>query len=276
MSFQPFVPGAGLSGWVLLNATLSAQKSTFNQSVPIRSDTQYFLERFETIETAKDLVNDRRILRVALGAYGLSEDIDNRYFIQTMLEQGVGSSTALANRLADRRYRSFVADFDFSSHPPRHKVTAGLAQKTVAAFRDQAFDQKIGEISPDMRLALGFGRGMSDLVAKAATNATAWYQVLATPPLRTVVQTALGLPDAFSQLDIDDQHQRIQRKAERVFGSSDLQHLTSGDQLAEITRRFLVLKEATAVPAQSSLHTSLFLLRAQADAQFAGASQRLF
>ena len=43
MTFQPFVPGSGLSGWTLLKSTLPVQKTIFNRSTPTASDSVYSL-----------------------------------------------------------------------------------------------------------------------------------------------------------------------------------------------------------------------------------------
>ena len=169
MSFQPFVSGSGLYGWSLLKATLKTQKSAFNRSSAIQADTRYFAERFNAIERAEDITGDRRLLRVVLGAYGLADDVDNRFFIRKVMEEGVVSSSALANKLSDRRYRNLASDFDFSTIPPKHLVQTGLAQKIIDAFRTQSFEQKIGIRDRDMRLALGFSRDLLDLSEESGT-----------------------------------------------------------------------------------------------------------
>ena len=262
MSFQPFVLGTGLPGWNLLNATLDMQKSAFNRSRPTLSDSNYFLERFGDINTPDDIVSDRRLMRVVLGAYGLSDDIENRYFIKTVMAEGVADPEALANRLADRRYRALARDFDFSLSPPAHKADAGLSSRTVENFRNQSFEIEIGKADNDMRLALGFSRELNTLSRASSSNSAAWYQVLATPPLREVLQTALGLPTEFARLDIDDQHSRIQAKAQSVFGTSDIADLTDAEVSDQVTRRFLLIRQAESKSGSSSLQTALVLLNA--------------
>lgn len=262
MSFQPFVLGTGLPGWNLLNATLEMQKSAFNQSRPTLSDSNYFLERFADINSPDDIVSDRRLMRVVLGAYGLSDDIENRYFIKTVMAEGVADPEALANRLADRRYRALAADFDFSGLSPTHKADPGLSSRTVENFRNQTFEIEIGKADNDMRLALGFSRELSTVWRAASSNSAAWYQILATPPLREVLQTSLGLPSEFVRLDIDDQHSRIQAKAQSVFGTNDTGELAGAALANQITQRFLLIRQAGSMSGRTSLQTALVLLNA--------------
>ncbi|MCI5110589.1 MAG: DUF1217 domain-containing protein [Marivita sp.] len=260
MTFQPFVPGSGLSGWTLLKSTLPVQKTIFNRSTPTASDSGYFLEKFDLINSPDDIVSDRRLLRVVLGAYGLSDDIENRFFIRKVLTDGVADQSALANKLADRRYRALARDFDFSKQPPGHKTLQGLAQKTVENFQNTSFEIEIGKASEDMRLALGFARELGNLQRSASSSSTAWYQVLATPPLREVFQTALGLPKEFAQLDIDEQHKRLMDKAQTVFGSNDLLELAAEGQSEQIVRRFLLLRQVQSMSGATPLQTALVLL----------------
>lgn len=262
MTFQPFVLATGLSGWSILNATLETQKSVFNRTGQTSSDSVYFQERFADINTPDDIVSDRRLMRVVLGAYGLSDDIENRYFIKTVMADGVNDPEALANRLSDRRYRALARDFDFSVSPPAHTRIPGLANKTIENFQNQSFEIEIGKADVDMRLALGFSRELQNLWQTSSSNNAGWFQILATPPLREVLQTSLGLPTAFSQLDIDVQHERIQDKAKRVFGTSDLSELTGGQLTDEITRRFLVMRQSDALNSSTPLQNALALLNA--------------
>ena len=81
MSFQPVIPAAGLAGWRFLERTYDAQFSAFNAAPELVRDTDYFAANITTVSSAEDLVSDRRLLRVALGAFGLENDIDNRFFI---------------------------------------------------------------------------------------------------------------------------------------------------------------------------------------------------
>ena len=260
MSFQPFVLGSGLPGWKLLNVTLSTQKAAFNSSQPILSETQYFLDRFSSINSPDDIVSDRRLMRVILGAYGLSDDIENRHFIKSVMAEGVADSDALANLLADRRYRALARDYDFSSVPPGHKTARDLATKTIEDYRNQSFEAEIGKSDGDMRLALGFSRELNSLLRTTSTNSAAWYQILATPPLREVFQTSLGLPREFAQLDIDEQHSRIQEKATLVFGSSEVSDLLDNERIEQVTRRFLIMRQAEVSTGSTSLQTALLLL----------------
>jgi len=260
MSFQPIIIGDGLPAWSLLSRSLAIQQSLHSSSFPIKSDTEYFQSRFSELTTVDELVSDRRVLRVVLGAYGLSDDIDSRHFIKTILNEGLSDPSALANKLADQRYKSLAADFDFSVTPPNHKTKPSLALQTIDRFRRQVFEEAVGVANNDMRLTLTFQRTLEQLSRSASTNGAAWYQLMATPPLREVLQVALGLPQEFANLDVDEQFERFQDKAETVFGSSDVAQLSNEILSEEIIQRFLIIRQSSQVSTASSLETALVLL----------------
>lgn len=115
MSFQPVLPLSGFSGWRYLQSTLTTQQAQFAQTATQAADRTYFRENIASVQSAEELVSDYRLLRVALGAYGLQDDLPNKAFIQQVLEQGTDADTDLANRLADKSYRALADAFNFGA-----------------------------------------------------------------------------------------------------------------------------------------------------------------
>ena len=76
MSFQPVIPLGGYAGWTFLQRTREAQQQAFETSPQLARDVTYFEEKIGGITSAGDLVDDRRLLRVALGAFGLDDEDD--------------------------------------------------------------------------------------------------------------------------------------------------------------------------------------------------------
>ena len=63
--------------------------------------------------SAADLVADRRLLKVALGAFGLEGEIDKKAFVRKILEEGTADPASLANRLTDKSYYKLAEAFGF-------------------------------------------------------------------------------------------------------------------------------------------------------------------
>ncbi|MBL3563437.1 DUF1217 domain-containing protein [Rhodovulum sulfidophilum] len=123
MSFQPVLPLTGYAGWRFLERTMERQQEAFNKSPATQKELDYFADNIGKVKSADELVSDYRLLKVALGAFGLQDEISNKYFIKKVLTDGVEDKGALANKLADKSYYKLAEAFRF--------VSSGVAAATV-------------------------------------------------------------------------------------------------------------------------------------------------
>ncbi|KMK65864.1 DUF1217 domain-containing protein [Puniceibacterium sp. IMCC21224] len=114
MTYTPIVSGTGLTGWAFLERTRAQQQAAFAKSPQITRDKEKFAEQIQSIQTSEQLMDNRDLLRVSLGAFGLDDDINNRAFIKQVLDSDLSDSTSLANRLADKRYLALAQTFNFA------------------------------------------------------------------------------------------------------------------------------------------------------------------
>ncbi|SPF78806.1 hypothetical protein ALP8811_02738 [Aliiroseovarius pelagivivens] len=262
MSFQPVIPFSGAAGWAFLQRTKDVQQTAFESGAVLQRDVQYFQETIGEITTAEQLVSDRRLLSVALGAYGLSDDINNTYFIRKVLEDGTLDSDALANKLSDKRYLEMAKDFGFGDYNIPRTQISDFGTKTTEAYKERQFEVAVGNQNQDMRLAMSLERDLGNIVGKSTSNAGKWYSVMGNPPLRQVFETALGLPPSFGTIDIDKQLEVFQEKSERYFGASTVDQFSEPDRLEELTRLFLARSQiAQGTAALSSNSIALTLLQ---------------
>lgn len=262
MSFQPVIPFGGAAGWAFLQRTKDAQQHAFENGAVVQRDVQYFKENIGNIKTAEQLVGDRRMLSVALGAYGLSDDINNTYFIRKVLEDGTLKTDALANKLSDKRYFEMAKDFGFGDYNIPRTQISDFGARTVDAYKERQFEIAVGNQDQDMRLAMGLERDLGNIIGKSTTDAGKWFSVMGNPPLRQVFETALGLPKSFATIDIDQQLEVFQDKSERYFGSSKVDQFADPAKLEELTRLFLARSQiASGTAALSSNSIALTLLQ---------------
>lgn len=245
---QPLIPLGGFAGWRFLSASLDTQLSRFSQSPVAARDMTYFRQEISKVTNAEELVADFRLLRVALGAFGLQDDLPNRAFIRKVLADGVEADTALANRLSDKRYRAFSEAFGFGGALPPKTGTAGFADRILARFERQEFERAVGDQNPDLRLALTAARELPEIAARGLRDSTAWLTVMGNPPLRAVFETAFGLPKSVGTLDLDLQLNAFRTGAERRFGSSDFAQFTDPNRIEDLIRSFTLRSEASLGP----------------------------
>ncbi len=251
MSFTPIVPATGNVGWSFLKASRADQQEAFNTSTPIKNSTEYFSENIGRIQSAEELVADRRLLSVALGAFGLDEDINNKFFIQKVLEEGSLDDEAFANRLSDKRYFALAEAFGFHLSPP-NTVLSDFAQDIVSQYQARQFEVGVGNQDENLRLALGLSRDLGELAAQGFEEDTAWFNIMGTPPMRRVFELALGLPSEFAAIDIDQQLSEFKERAEAMLGVSNPAEFTDPEVQEKIIRTFLLRADLDANSGASS------------------------
>lgn len=262
MSFTPAIPFSGYAGWTFLKRTMPTQVATLNATSQNKREEEYFRSNIGKIDTAAQLVNDRRLLNVALKAFGLENDINNKFFIQKVLQDGTFKPDALANRLANKQYQQFSAAFGFGDFStPRNKIS-DFADKVLAQFRTRQFESAVGQQNGDLRLALNVTRELPEIAAKTNSSENAkWFTIMGNPPLRKVFETALGLPQNTAALDLDLQLNIFKTRARSQFGSDTISQFTSPTATEALTRRFILRSENNAFEQTSAANGALTLLQ---------------
>lgn len=243
MSFQPVSLLPGYAGWQFLQRSSERQESLFAQSPSLVRETDHFKANIGDITSAKDLVSDPMLLRVALGAFGLDDDANKQFFVRKVLEEGTIQPDAFANRLVDKRYAAMSDAFGFGSLFGPKNNDEGFADKIAAAYVERQFEIAIGNSDDNMRLALTFDREIGAIASSSSSDETKWLTVLGNPPLRTVMMKAFNLPSAFGTLDIDRQVDAMRDKLSAMVGSSDLASLAESENVSDVLKSFLVRAE---------------------------------
>jgi hypothetical protein len=241
----PVLPVGGLAGWNFLSRTIEAQKAVVTSSPAAQRDLAYFRERIGSVETAQELVDDFTLMKVSLGAFGLQDDQANRFFIRRVLEEGTFDRGSLANRLSDPRYKALSEAFGFGDLGGPWTRLPGFADKIVSGYRDQTFEVAVGNVDPDMRLALGLSRELDRIVESFESDDARWFGVIGAPPVRAVFEKALGLPDSFAALDIDQQLSMFRSRSAAVFGVSEISDFATPETQDGLRERFLLMSEIT-------------------------------
>lgn len=251
MTFQPILTGGGFAGWAALKRSLSVQQARLAASPELQRDAAYFRERIGSITTADQLVADRRLLKVSLEAFGLEADLNSRAFIRKVLQDGTLRPDALANKLADKRYAQFSAAFGFGDFSTPRTVLSTFADQILTRQTQRQFEVAVGNRDENMRLALDADRGLAELAARGGSEVAKWFNLMGNPPLRRVIEKALGLPNSVGALDIDRQLSMFRDKAREVFGSDSVSQFADPKRREDAIRNFLVRAPSTDLAATS-------------------------
>ena len=252
MSFAPLLPASGVVGFRLLAATENAQRAVFEKQSEITRDVAYFVTNIADVKTAEDLVADRRLMRVALGAFGLDEEIDKAAFMRKILAEGSEDQDAFANRLVDPRYRRFARAFGFGDTLGARTADVGFATSITDAYQERQFEIAVGEQNDGLRLALNFRREIRAFATSSDPAGAAWFSAMGDLPVREVLEGALGFPSGASQLDIDRQRDEFRELNSKTFGSESLAVFEDPANIDQAITRFLARRSIDEGPSANT------------------------
>ena len=262
MTYQIVLGAGGFAGWNILKRTAEQQKQLLAQDPMVARSIQYVRENIAKVNSAEDLVSDYRMLNVALGAFGLENDVGSKAFIRKILESDRDETSSLVNRLSDKRYLR-LANALALDEGNGAVSKAGFGDRLAQLYLEREFERRVGEGNQNLRLALNAQRELQQFANRTSSEATLWYEVMGTPPLRKVFETAFGFGSSYGKLPIDRQLDEFTKKAEAVFGSSSFDVIATETGIDKLIQTFLLRSQMPTGTSQSSYSIALTLLRRQ-------------
>ncbi len=194
----------------------------------VERETAYYKGNISSAKSIDDFLANDRLYRYAMKAHGLEDMIYAKAFMRKVLEEGIHTKTAFANKLVDTRYREFAKTFDFEAFGSAATVTSAAQQGTVDMYLRQTLEEDVGVQNEGARLALYFERKASEV--------TTTMNLLGDPALLKVVQVAFGFSEATGAMDVDKQVAMIEKRL-------DVADLQEPEKLKELLNRFTTLWE---------------------------------
>lgn len=242
MPFAPAIPVGGLTGFRFLERTFAAQSATFVSSPDVQREVQYFQENAANITSVDQLMSDRRVLDVVLNAFGLEEDLNKGAFIRKVIEEGSTDPEAFANRLVEPAYRE-MSDFLGFGNFGGTLVFDFARDEIVERYLTHRFELAVGDQDFDLRLAMNFKQDANELAGSATNEKTMWLRLLGSSPIRPVIEGALFLPSNFALIDLDQQVEEVQSRAQQFFGTSGRELFSDPANLDRMVERFLLRQQ---------------------------------
>jgi hypothetical protein len=207
----------------IVTANLDRSLKSVAKEPQVKRESAYYLAHIGEVKSIDDFVEDRRLFGYAMTAFGLEDMVYAKALIKKVLAEGIDSRSSFANQLADGRFREFAEAFNFARYGGTATVFERARQGTIERYVRIRLEEQAGATDEGVRLALYFQR-------KAPGLSTA-YGILADAALLKVAQTALGIPSASSNGDID-------RQAARIGAKLDIKKLKEPEYLAKFLDRF--------------------------------------
>lgn len=272
--FQPAVPLGGYAGWKAFERTIDRQVEAYSSQSSVQRDLEYFHKHIGAVATVDDLIRDRRMLTIALGAFGLEDEIAKKAIIRRVLSDAPEERSALVNKMNDPRWRQFAKSFGIVDGSRAPAWPRSARDAIVSMYLERSFERAVGDQEASFRLAMNFRREIREIAGGANVERVGWVQILGRRPLRTVLEAALNLPQEIAQLDVDKQRAMFERKAMQTFGeSSPRAFLDDANVELAIQRYFAV--DSAASPQGGYLPGASALTLLRGTALSAGASFNL-
>lgn len=245
MSYLPALPSGAYTGWLAWQRQGAVHQKVFDNSPAQLRKADYFRENIGKATTAEALVADRRLLDVALGAFGLSDDINSRFFIRKVLEGGTLKEGALALRLSDPRYRELAATFGYGDFTVPSTALSDFPEKILSAWKERSLEVTLSQINEPLRVALNAQRELPKIAGKATTSDnTKWFSIIGQPALRELFRKAFNLPVAFGALNLDRQVTILAEKSEALLGDRSPAQFNDPKNTDKLIRRYLLRTDA--------------------------------
>lgn len=259
MTYNVQVGNGGYLGWKILERTYDMQSAAFSKSADLARSRDYFVENISKVQSAADLVGDYKLLGVALRAFGLDDDLQNKFFIRKVLEADPNEKASIINKLHDKRYEKLNAAFGFwdSTGETAKKLTA---DEIVSMYTTRSLEKNIGERHQEIELALNARRELSELAGTDSSNDAKWLQIIGSKPLRKIFEGAFGLGKSFVNLPIDRQLSELKARADQRTGSAEISQYSDQDNVESLIKLYLLRSEIDATAATSKFSVALTLL----------------
>lgn len=209
---------------------------------------EVYQERIQSIDTVKELLADREVIDVVVGAYGLDAENVTDDFLKQVFASDLSDPKSFVNQQPDGRWAELVASFNFDANGNLTRETIGTVQQrgetleTVNKYLRQTLEENEGASNEAVRLALYFER--------TAPNITDAYGLIADDALMAVFRTTFGFSDEFSNMDVDQQ-------ARVINDNLDLAELQDPAKLERFLQRYTAMYDTENNVGASSAATIL-------------------
>ncbi len=221
------------------------------RSGPVAREVEYFVQNIGSVSTGDELVDDPRLYRFALTAFGLESQIFAKGLIRKLFNEGVTDERALANRLTDSKFKTMAKAFAFAEVGDYNVNNPEFVSAVVERYLNVQVEKQAGEQNVGVRLALYFDR-----MAGSVSN---WYAVLADPALREVVRVGLNLP---SEINVVGPDRLVQILEDRY----DIEDFKDPARRQKFLQRFTLLYDIENGPPGPSLERAALFAPLRANA----------
>lgn len=222
-------------------------QATANQPEVKRAISQ-FTAAVQGASSVQQLLANPNVMQVLLTANGLADQLPYTALATKALTSNPNDPNSLVNQLSDTRWKGVAQTYDFATSGlsviQKPQVIATIAN----AYAEITWRQSLDATTPGLSNALTF--------RQEASGITSAVQILGDSVLRTVVTTALGIPEQIAFQPLEAQEKAISSRL-------DLSQFKDPQFVESFTQRYLLAAGQAAATNAGGTAPSLTALAAQ-------------
>jgi hypothetical protein len=222
--------GAGASGDPV--AALNQAEASQTQDIAseaaqpaVARATAEFTKAVTGATSVAQLLADPNVLNVLLTANGLGDQVGNTALAVKALTSDLTDPNSLANVLPDTTWKTVATTYGFAATGLKTIQTPSVIATLTSAYAESLWRQSLDAVTPGLSEALTF--------RSEASGITSVDQILGDLTLRTVVTTALGIPEQIAFQDIGAQE-------DAITSQLDIKKFQDPKYVEQFTQRYLV------------------------------------
>ena len=208
-----------------------------------------FTQAVNSATSMTQLLANPAFMNVLLTANGMSDQIGYTALATQALTSNVNDPNSLVNQLTDTRWKTLAGDYNFSSTGLASFQNPATIASIANAYATDTWETNQDSVTPGLSNALAF-------TAQASTI-TSVDQILGNPMMRTVVTTALGIPEQIAFQDLGAQEQAI---STRLGNVSQFQSPTF---VQSFVQKYLIANAASTSSSSSTPDLTTLAIQAQ-------------
>ncbi len=197
----------------------------------VARDIAAFTKAVASATSPQQLLKDPTVLKVLLTANGLGDQTRYPALAQKALLSDTTQSNALANTLPDTAWKSAASLYDFANQGLAVLQKPGVVATITSGYAEIVWRQSLDQTTPGLSEALTFR-------SNALTFTTA-DQILGDSTARSVITTALGIPEQIAFQDLGAQEKAITNRL-------DIKKLQDPKFVEALTTQYLLAAQASA------------------------------
>jgi hypothetical protein len=160
-----------------------------------------FTSAVNSAKSVTQLLSNPTVMNVLLTANGMSDQIGYTALATQALTSKLSNPNSLANSLTDTCWKTLATTYNFAANGLSAIQTPAAIASVAAAYTKATWANNEDAVTPGLSNALAF--------KAQASTITSVDQILGDPTLRTVVTTALGIPEQIAFQDLGAQENAI-------------------------------------------------------------------